>query len=169
MQQGALRLVTLLAAIVAILVGSTGIAQAATVTNADAIDDGQHIYVTFVKDAANDRLTCYATNFKTGSTGVQYILVSVTCQVDPVGSQGWQDIFTAQETHCSDPTQPYSCTSSGQKTVTWNPCSDGYGANPGYRAQADGYWIDDTGASHQFRDAGAISTPSLTVTKSDFC
>jgi hypothetical protein len=148
-----------------------GAAQAVTTTT-DAIDDGNHIFVTFERDAATDRLTCFAHNSKTGSAPVVFILVSVTCQVNPDGAgSGWQDLFTAPAADCG-PSSPASCTrapTSGELSRTWNPCGDGHGASPDYRAQADGYWYNVSTNKHHFRDGGALSTPALTVTKSSFC
>lgn len=164
--------ITVLTLSLAMLMWISATAQAVTTTKADAIDDGNHIFVTFERDAANDRLRCYAHNSKTGSSAVVFILVSVTCQVNPDGSgSGWQDLFTAQAADCG-PSDPPNCTrapTSGEKTVTWNPCGDGHGASPDYRAQADGYWYNVSTNKHHFRDGGVLNSPALTVTKSSFC
>jgi hypothetical protein len=159
-------------AVAATLVLTSGVTQAVTTEQNHASDNGQTIYVTFERDAVHNTLSCYAHNIKDGPDPVVYILVSVTCQVNPDGSgSGWQDIFTAQAAHCGE-THPASCNrapTSGDKLVTWNPCGDGFGASPDYRAQADGYWYNDPTNKHQFRAGGAIQTASLTVTKSNFC
>jgi hypothetical protein len=108
---------------------------------------------------SGNNFSCSGTNMHSNGVAVPKVLVSAICQYrDSMG--GWHDFESAPAN---------SCTNCVSTSVTYqdNPCvsTDG-GANLpagtwAIRGQADGYWVDGSGARHDWGSgSAALATTS---------